>query len=34
VSRIASWSRRLDTSRELMRLRTVLAGMQAFVAGR
>ncbi len=31
VSRIASWSRRLDTSRELMRLRTVLAGMQAFV---
>lgn len=33
VSRMASWSRRLDTSRELMRLRTVLAGMQAFVAG-
>lgn len=33
VSRIAAWSRRLDTSRELMRLRTVLAGMQAFVDG-
>ena len=31
VSRLASWSSRLDTSRELMRLRTVLAGMQAFV---
>ncbi len=34
VSRIASWSRRLDTSRELMRLRAVLAGMQAFVEAR
>ena len=34
VSRIAAWSRRLDTSRELMRLRTVLAGMAAFVARR
>lgn len=32
VSRMAAWSKRLDTSRELMRLRTVLAGMQAFVA--
>src|SRR5690606_2111279 len=31
VSRLASWSSRLDSSRELMRLRTVLAGMQAFV---
>jgi hypothetical protein len=34
VSRIASWSRRLDSSRELMRLRTVLEGMQAFVEAR
>lgn len=34
VSRIAAWSRRLDTSRELMRLRTVLEGMAAFVAER
>jgi hypothetical protein len=32
VSRIAAWSKRLDTSRELMRLRTVLEGMAAFVA--
>ncbi|MGE0349102.1 hypothetical protein [Hydrogenophaga sp.] len=32
VSRIAAWSKRLDTSRELMRLRTVLDGMAAFVA--
>jgi len=32
VSRIAAWSKRLDTSRELMRLRTVLEGMSAFVA--
>ncbi|WP_066272315.1 hypothetical protein [Hydrogenophaga palleronii] len=32
VSRIAAWSRRLDGSRELMRLRTVLQGMSAFVA--
>ncbi len=31
VSRIAAWSKRLDTSRELMRLRTVLEGMAAFV---
>lgn len=31
VSRIAAWSKRLDTSRELMRLRTVLEGMSAFV---
>lgn len=31
VSRIASWSKRLDSSRELMRLRTVLEGMSAFV---
>ena len=31
VSRIAAWSRRLDSSRELMRLRTVLEGMAAFV---
>jgi tRNA A-37 threonylcarbamoyl transferase component Bud32 len=31
VSRMAAWSRRLDTSRELMRLRTVLEGMAAFV---
>ena len=34
VSRIAAWSRRLDGSRELMRLRTVLDGMAAFVADR
>lgn len=34
ISRLASWSRRLDTSRELMRLRTVLEGMAAFVADR
>lgn len=34
VSRIAAWSRRLDSSRELMRLRTVLEGMAAFVADR
>jgi tRNA A-37 threonylcarbamoyl transferase component Bud32 len=34
ISRIAAWSKRLDTSRELMRLRTVLAGMQAFVDAR
>ena len=32
VSRIAAWSKRLDTSRELMRLRTVLEGMAAFAA--
>ena len=32
VSSIAAWSKRLDTSRELMRLRTVLEGMAAFVA--
>src|SRR5690606_27520366 len=32
ISRLATWSRRLDTSRELMRLRTVLQGMAAFVA--
>jgi hypothetical protein len=32
VSRIAAWSKRLDSSRELMRLRTVLDGMSAFVA--
>lgn len=31
VSRIAAWSTRLDGSRELMRLRTVLDGMAAFV---
>lgn len=31
ISRIAAWSRRLDGSRELMRLRTVLDGMAAFV---
>ncbi len=31
ISRLAAWSRRLDRSRELMRLRTVLAGMAAFV---
>jgi hypothetical protein len=32
VSRMAAWSSRLDGSRELMRLRTVLEGMKAFVA--
>lgn len=31
VSRVAAWSPRLDRSRELMRLRTVLTGMAAFV---
>jgi tRNA A-37 threonylcarbamoyl transferase component Bud32 len=31
VSRLAAWSARLDGSRELMRLRTVLEGMAAFV---
>src|SRR5690606_16284758 len=31
VSRLAAWSRRLDGSRELMRLRTVLQGVAAFV---
>ena len=31
VSRIAAWSKRLDSSRELMRLRTVLEGMAGFV---
>jgi hypothetical protein len=34
VSRLASWSARLDGSRELMRLRTVLDGMVAFVQQR
>ncbi len=33
VSRIAAWSKRLDGSRELVRLRTVLDGMAAFVGG-
>lgn len=32
VSRVAAWSKRLDRSREVMRLRTVLDGMAAFVA--
>lgn len=32
VSRLAAWSSRLDGSRELERLRTVLDGMAAFVA--
>jgi hypothetical protein len=32
VSRLAAWSPRLNRSRELMRLRTVLEGMTAFVA--
>jgi hypothetical protein len=32
VSTLAAWSPRLDGSRELMRLRTVLDGMTAFVA--
>lgn len=31
VSRLASWSRRFDGSPELMRLRTLLEGMRAFV---
>jgi hypothetical protein len=31
VSRLAAWSSRLDRSRELERLRTVLDGMAAFV---
>jgi hypothetical protein len=31
VSRMAAWSSRLDSSRELVRLRTVLDGMAAFV---
>lgn len=31
VSRLAAWSSRLDGSRELMRLRTLLEGMAAFV---
>ena len=31
VSRMAAWSKRLDGSRELVRLRTVLEGMAAFV---
>lgn len=31
VSRMAAWSSRLDGSRELMRLRTVLEGIAAFV---
>ena len=34
VSRLAAWSRRLDTSREVVRLRTVLEGMAAFAADR
>ena len=34
VSRVAGWSRRLDGSRELQRLRTVLDGMAAFVNDR
>lgn len=34
VSRLARWSARLDGSREVTRLRTVLAGMVAFVAPR
>jgi tRNA A-37 threonylcarbamoyl transferase component Bud32 len=34
ISRLAAWSARLDGSRELERLRTVLAGMAAFVADR
>ncbi len=33
VSWLARWSARLDGSREVVRLRTVMAGMQAFVAG-
>lgn len=31
VARVAAWSSRLDGSRELMRLRTVMQGMAAFV---
>ena len=31
ISRVAAWSSRLDGSRELERLRTVLDGMAAFV---
>lgn len=31
ISRVAGWSSRLEGSREVTRLRTVLAGMQAFV---
>jgi tRNA A-37 threonylcarbamoyl transferase component Bud32 len=31
IARLAAWSARLDGSRELMRLRTVLEGMTAFV---
>lgn len=34
VSRLATWSARLDGSRELMRLRTVLDGMAAFAQAR
>ncbi|QHE83575.1 hypothetical protein [Hydrogenophaga sp. BPS33] len=34
VARVAAWSKRLDRSREVMRLRTVLEGMAAFVAQR
>ena len=34
VARIAAWSSRLDGSRELMRLRTVMQGMAAFVETR
>ncbi len=33
VSRLAAWSPRLDRSREVQRLRTVLDGMAAFVQG-
>ncbi len=33
ISRLAGWSTRLDGSRELIRLRTVLEGMTRFVAG-
>jgi hypothetical protein len=31
VSKLAAWSSRLDGSRELVRLRTVLEGMAGFV---
>jgi len=34
VARIAAWSSRLDRSRELMRLRTVMQGMAAFIEAR
>ncbi len=34
VSRVAGWSSRLNGSRELLRLRTVLEGMAAFVGDR